>query len=49
MKKTYNNIKRDEFKKQVEYVMKGNPKSHPEIESEQIVEQRKAKKLLEDL
>jgi len=39
----------DEFKKQVDYVMKGNPKSHPEIESEQIVEQRKAKKLLEDL
>ena len=39
----------DEFKKQVDYVIKGNPKSLPEIESEQIVEQRKAKKLLEDL
>jgi tetratricopeptide (TPR) repeat protein len=34
----------DEFKKQVDYVIKGNPKSLPEIESEQIVEQRKAKK-----
>ncbi len=39
----------DEFKKQLDYVIKGNAKSLPEIESEQIVEQRKAKKLLADL
>lgn len=39
----------DEFKKQLDYVIKGNPKSLPEIESEQIVEQRKAKKLLDEL
>ncbi|MDF3818678.1 TRAP transporter TatT component family protein [Leptospira sp. 96542] len=39
----------DKFKAQLNYVLKGNPKSLPEIEADQIVEQRKAKKLLEDL
>jgi len=38
-----------EFKKQLDYVIKGNPKSLPEIEADQIVEQAKAKKLLDEL
>lgn len=44
-------LKGDEtkFKSQLEYVLKGNPKSLPEIESDQIVEQRKAKKLLDEM
>ncbi|GBF49354.1 lipoprotein [Leptospira ryugenii] len=44
-------LKGDEakFKSQLDYVIKGNPKSLPELEPDQIVEQRKAKKLLEDI
>lgn len=44
-------LKGDEakFKSQLEYVLKGNPKSLSEIESDQIVEQRKAKKLLDEM
>ncbi|TGL48709.1 hypothetical protein EHQ59_14620 [Leptospira kemamanensis] len=39
----------DKFKKQLEYVIKGKAASLPEIEADQIVEQRKAKKLLDEL
>jgi tetratricopeptide (TPR) repeat protein len=39
----------DKFKKQLEFVLKGKPSSLPEIEADQIVEQRKAKKLLDEL
>ncbi|TGN13404.1 TRAP transporter TatT component family protein [Leptospira ilyithenensis] len=44
-------LKGDEtkFQNQLNFVLKGNPKSLPEIEPEQIVEQRKAKKLLDEL
>jgi tetratricopeptide (TPR) repeat protein len=44
-------LKGDEakFKSQLEFVQKGNAKSLPEIESDQIVEQRKAKKLLDEM
>ncbi|MBM9592848.1 hypothetical protein JWG41_20620 [Leptospira sp. 201903075] len=39
----------DKFKKQLDFVLKGKPASLPEIEADQIVEQRKAKKLLDEL
>ncbi len=39
----------EKFKTQLNYVLKGNPKALPEIEADQIVEQRKAKKLLDEL
>ncbi|TGN16911.1 TRAP transporter TatT component family protein [Leptospira idonii] len=44
-------LKGDEakFESQLNYVIKGKAKSLPEIEPEQIVEQRKAEKLLKDL
>lgn len=39
----------DKFKKQLDFVLKGKAASLPEIEADQIVEQRKAKKLLDEL